>query len=466
MVGPPRGDLTPMDKKIKRRELPRAQQLVERAFDTLQRFLHIEAMSGVVLLFASAVALMWANSSIKDSYDALWHLPLSIGIGNFEFSRSLHFWINDGLMTVFFLVVGMEIRREIYEGALSKLDQAILPIVAAVGGVLVPALIYLVINPEPGRSQGWAVPTATDIAFAVGVLALLGRSIPANLRIFLLTLAIIDDVIAVLIIAFVYSGGLEFSGFGIAALGVLTVFGLQRIGIGSAYPYILPGMVIWTGFLITGAHPTLAGVVLGLLTPVRSLPMRDMPVNVVARVAEELQSGDAVAVKDIHRLERPLRQLRLARREILPPVVRVQTALHPWVAFGIMPLFALANAGVSFVGVDLTTGGSSYVMLGVGIALVAGKPIGVIAATWFMVRLGWARLPSGVTWGGVCLIGMLAGIGFTMSIFIAMLAFSDQSLLAAAKLGVLLGSLTSAILGLGWGIGYVWQLRARVPVSS
>jgi Na+:H+ antiporter, NhaA family len=433
------------------RHLPRTQVLAERVFETLQRFLHVEAVSGVALLFAALAAMIWANSPFAQSYDALWHLPVSFGLGNFVFSRTLHFWINDALMTVFFLVVGMEIKREIHEGALSNLKQAVLPVAAALGGVVVPALIYLAINRDPSRHLGWAVPTATDIAFATGILALLGRSIPVNVRVFLLALAIIDDVIAVLIIAFFYSGGLSYGGFAIAGLGLLMVLALQRIGVGSAYAYIPPGAVIWAGFLMTGAHPTLSGVLLGLITPVNPLPMREHPVDVVTRVADELRRIRELA-RGAHRMERPLQQLQLANREMLPPVVRVQTALHPWVAYGVMPLFALANAGVNLKGIDLSIGGSQLVMAGVAIALVSGKPIGVITATWLMVRSGLGRLPPGVSWAGVCLVGLLAGIGFTMSIFIALLAFDDENLLGAAKLGVLAGSVSAACLGLCWGM--------------
>ncbi|MGV3633435.1 MAG: Na+/H+ antiporter NhaA [Pseudorhodoplanes sp.] len=447
-----------MNQRPSTRPIPRSQLLAERAFNTLQHFLHVEAVGGGVLVIAAVTALIWANSPFAYSYHALWHLPLTIGLGDFVFSKSLHFWINDALMTVFFLVVGMEIRREIHEGALSTLDQALLPVVAAAGGVIVPALIYLSFNTSAVQAQGWAVPVATDIAFAVGVLALLGRSIPVNVRVFLLALAIIDDVIAVLIIAFFYSGGLQFGGFIVVALGVLIALGFQRIGVGSAFPYILPGAIVWIGFLITGAHPTLAGVVLGLMTPVASIRMREDPVDVVSRVAEELRQSDAVQNKDAHRLETPLRQLRVARRELLPPVVRVQTALHPWVAYGVMPLFALANAGVSLTSVDLSAGAQS-VMLGVGIALVLGKPLGVVAATWIAIRMGWSRFAPGVSWGGVWLVGLLAGIGFTMSIFIAMLAFTDERLLNAAKLGVLSGSLLAALLGLAWGAIYIRGLR-------
>jgi len=443
-----------MHRHTQRQELPRARLLAERAFATLERFLHIEAASGIVLLVAAGAALIWANSPFAHGYHALWHLPLSVGIGDFAFSRSLHFWINDALMTLFFLVVGMEIRREIHEGALSDPKQASLPIMAAIGGVAVPALIYLGINADPARQHGWAVPTATDIAFAVGVLALLGKSIPSNVRVFLLALAIIDDIIAVLIIALFYSGGLGYQGFLVAGLGLAMVLGFQQIGIGSAYAYVLPGAITWVGLLMTGAHPTLAGVVLGMMTPVVPLRMRERPLDVVIRTAERLRDHDGRAAREASHLAQPLKQLRLAQRELLPPVVRVQMALHPFVAYGVMPLFALANAGVSLGGVDLSAAGPQWVMGGVALALVAGKPLGVIGMSWLMVRLGWCRLPPGVSWGGIGLIGLLAGIGFTMSIFIAMLAFHDEALLGAAKLGVLLGSLVAAVLGLAWGVMY------------
>ncbi|AMN47084.1 sodium:proton antiporter [Steroidobacter denitrificans] len=449
-----------MHRHTSRQDLPRAQLLAERAFATLERFLHIEAASGIVLLIAAATALIWANSPLAHSYHALWHSPLSIGIGSYVFSQSLHFWINDALMTIFFLVVGMEIRREIHEGALSDMRQASLPIMAAVGGVAVPALIYLSLNTDPVRQHGWAVPTATDIAFAVGVLALLGRSIPANVRVFLLAVAIIDDIIAVLIIALFYSGGLDYHGFIVAGLGILMVLGFHRLGIGSAYAYVLPSAITWIGLLMTGAHPTLAGVVLGMMTPVIPLRMRESPLDMVMRAAEKLRDHDDSAARDAHHMAVPLKQLRLAQRELLPPVVRVQMALHPWVAFGIMPLFALANAGVNLGGIDLSAAGPQWVMGGVALALVAGKPLGMVGVSWIAVRLGWCRLPPGVSWGGICLIGLLAGIGFTMSIFIAMLAFTDEAMLGAAKLGVLLGSLVAAVLGLAWGVIYRRTSRA------
>jgi Na+:H+ antiporter, NhaA family len=424
LVGPPRGVATTMNRAPSRQNPPRAQLVADRAFAALSRFLHIEAVSGVVLLLAAAVALIWANSPASASYHAIWHAPLTIGIGPYVSEQSLHFWINDALMAVFFLVVGMEIRREIHEGALASFQLAALPLAAALGGVLVPALIYTALNTDPTTLRGWAVPTATDIAFAVGVLALLGRSIPGNVRVLLLALAIIDDIVAVLIIAFFYSGGLDFSGLLVAGLGVAMVLGLQQIGIGSAWAYVLPGAVLWLGLLQTGAHPTLAGVVLGLMTPVLPVRMR----------------GQA-------------------------PVLRVQMALHPWVAYGVMPLFALANAGVTLDGVDLASGNAQAVTLGVVLALVLGKPLGVLGASWLAVRLGLCRLPSGVTWSGVGLVGLLAGIGFTMSIFIATLAFDDPQLLGAAKLGVLLASLVAAVLGLSWGFLQAWRGRRIAPLA-
>lgn len=411
-----------MNRSFGPQERPRAQQLAERAFAHIEKFLHVEAVSGIVLLISAAAALAWANSPFSHSYHAVWEAPVSLGLGEWVVSQSVHFWINDALMTVFFLVVGMEIRREIHEGALSNPRQALLPIAAALGGVIVPALIYLAVNQRSGQLQGWAVPTATDIAFAVGVLALLGRSLPSALRIFLLTLAIIDDLIAVLIIAVFYSGGLHYDGFVVAALGGALAVGFQHLGFGSAWAYVLPGAVVWAGLLMTGAHPTLAGVVLGMLTPVVSGHLRGyLP-------------GSP------------------------PPVVAVQSALHPWVAYGVMPLFALANAGVA-VGSLGGPGDTTWITWGVASALVFGKPLGVVTTSWIAVRLRWCSMPDGLTWGGIWLVGLLAGIGFTMSIFIATLAFPDVGGADAAKLGVLLGSLAAALIALGWGWRYAARLR-------
>lgn len=442
--------------------LPAAQRIADKAFSALERFLHIEAVSGIVLLIAAAAALIWANSPYASSYTHLWHLPLSFGIGDFVISNSLHFWINDALMTVFFLVVGMEIRREIHEGALANLKLAALPMIAAFGGVLVPALLYLAFNNAEGVRQGWAVPTATDIAFAVGVLALLGRSVPSSVRVFLLALAIIDDIVAVLIIALFYSGGLDPTGFLIAGVGILLVLGLQWIGVGSAYAYLFPGALLWFGLLKTGAHPTLAGVVLGLMTPVRPVRVMEAPLQLATQAINEFAAREQATNGQGAELVEPVKQLRHAQRELLPPVLRVQMALHPWVAYLVMPLFALANAGVSVDGVNLSGGASLSVMSGVALALVLGKPVGVLCSSWLMVRLGWCSLPPGMSWPWMALIGCLAGIGFTMSIFIANLAFIQAELLSAAKLGVLVASVIAGLLGMTYGRWLVRRTEARV----
>lgn len=441
--------------------LPPAQAVAERVFNTLERFLHIEAVSGIVLLMAAAAALIWANSPFAESYHHLWHAPFTIAVGEYVFTHSLHFMINDVLMTVFFLVVGMEIRREMHEGTLADLRAAALPVAAALGGVCVPAIIYLVANHEAPLRNGWAIPTATDIAFAVGVLALLGKSIPSSIRILLLALAIIDDVAAVIIIALFYSGGLDYSGLIIAMAGILLVLGLQTIGIGNAFAYVLPGAFIWWGILRTGAHPTLAGVVLGLMTPVVPIRMRERPIDLAARALRTLSDGLRTGGDISDEIRESLKQLRTAQRELLPPVVRVQMALHPWVAYGVMPVFALANAGVSLDGLDLSVGGAESVMLAVAIALVLGKPVGIVFGSWLAVRTKLAQLPAGTSWSGVLLVGCLGGIGFTMSIFIANLAFPEAHLLAASKLGVLLGSLAAGVIGLAYGRVYLRSQETR-----
>ncbi|WP_353234279.1 Na+/H+ antiporter NhaA [Diaphorobacter ruginosibacter] len=382
----------------------------------LARATHSDAAGGVVLLLAAAAALVWANSPARDGYHALWHTGIGLSLGSWSLEQSLHFWVNDALMTVFFLLVGMEIRRELHGGALSQPRQALLPVVAALGGVVAPALMYLAWHPSGESASGWAIPTATDIAFAVGVLALAGRGLPPTLRVFLLTLAIIDDLAAVLVIALFYSGGLQWNMLPVAALGVLGVLGLQTFGIRRAWWYVPPGAVLWWGIWQTGAHPTLAGVALGLMTPVHVL----------------------------------------AGRESAAPVERVAAALHPWVAFGVMPLFALANAGVTLQTGELE-GHSSQVLAAVALSLVLGKPLGVMLASFIAVRLRICALPPMVRWPHIMLAALLAGIGFTMAIFISTLAFPDANLLNAAKLGVLLASASAALLALAWG----WHLRRR-----
>ncbi|KAB0588095.1 Na+/H+ antiporter NhaA [Comamonas kerstersii] len=423
-----------------------------KASSAFARMLHIEAMSGIVLLIAAAIALIWANSPWAASYFATWHAPLALTLGPWTWSTDLHFFVNDVLMTIFFLVVGMEIRREMYNGALADVRQALLPIIAALGGVVVPALIYVALaRGDAQLLNGWAIPTATDIAFAVGVLALLGKSIPGPLRIFLLALAIIDDIVAVLIIAFFYSGGLDYSGFGIALVGLVLVLLFNRMGVAAAWAYVVPGAILWLGLLHTGAHPTLAGVVLGLMTPVTMRPAQRHHLDVAEQALTRIRSHAQRGQFEVDVLHHELRIATTAQRDLLPPVFRLPAMLHPWVAFGVMPIFALANAGVQFGGMDLAATGPHTVFWGVLLALVLGKPLGVFLATFLAVKSGVSPLPEGINWRGVLLVGVLAGIGFTMAIFVGGLAFSDAALLSAAKLGILAASATAAIVGLVYG---------------
>lgn len=418
-----------------------------------ERFLQIEAASGIVLLLAALVALVWANSPAASLYEHLWHLPLEVRLGDWRWSQSLHFVINDMAMTVFFLVVGLEIRRELHDGVLADLRSAALPVIAATGGVIMPAVIYLLINDDPVARNGWSIPTATDIAFALGVLTLLGKRVPNSLRAMLLALAIIDDIFAIVIIALFYSSGMAFSGFVIAGLGVLLVFGFQSLGVRSAWPYVVPGAVVWFGVLQAQVHPAIAGVILGLITPVRQLApsetLAEIATNALARIRGETR-------RDPHVLAEPVKRLAIVQREILSPAERVQMALHPWVAFGIMPLFALANSGVTIEQGRILFG--DPVMLGVIAGLCLGKPIGITLASLLAVRLRIAALPPGATFRGVFIVGCLGGIGFTMAIFIAHLAFARPELLNSAKLAILVASTTSGVVGLL--IGYL-LLRDR-----
>jgi NhaA family Na+:H+ antiporter len=432
----------------------------DNAFDALdtprilrpfERFMHIEASSGIVLMVAVVAALVWANWPDSHSYHDVWHLPVTIQLGSLAYSQSLHFLINDVFMTIFFLVVGLEIRREIHEGALSNLKLATLPLIAALGGVMAPACIYLFFNTDPTLSHGWAVPTATDIAFAVGILTLLGKRVPAQLRILLLAIAIIDDIAAILIIAFFYSSGVKIAGLLIAALGVGLVRLYNYHGIRTAWPYVVPGAVVWIGVLMAGVHPTIAGVALGLLTPVQTPIDRDTLFDGAVGMFNKVRERFTGATGDLHEAVGSLQKLKSMQRELVPPVVRVQIALHPWVAFGIMPVFALANAGVVFDQAALQAITGSTVSLGVILGLVLGKPFGIALASVLAVRLGIAALPPGVNGKGLIVVGCLGGIGFTMSIFIAQLAFADVATLDTAKMAVLIASTIAALLGLALG---------------
>ncbi len=333
---------------------------------------------------------------------------------------------------------------------------------AALGGMLVPAAIYLSLNVDSPAASGWGVPMATDIAFAVGVLALLGRRVPAAMRVLLLALAIIDDIGAILVIALFYSSGIEVTGFAIVGLGLGAVFIMQRVGLRNPSPYVAAGVAIWGGMLHAGIHPTIAGVILGLLTPVRSWFGHE-GFAAETQLALDRMREKVASERDPRMLLPELDRINVARREAIPPVTRIEAALHPWVAFGIMPLFALANAGVAFGGLSGWGAEATGIALGVGLGLVVGKPLGIVAFCWLAVRLGLASLPRGVSWAGVLVVGCVAGIGFTMALFIGALAFSDASMLAPAKLTVLAASAVSGAVGLV--IGYRCLPRGQ-PLAS
>jgi NhaA family Na+:H+ antiporter len=450
LVGPPTGSkgLIMRDQQSVAPETwAPARRVAAKILGPLERFLHVEAASGIVLLVAALVALAWANSPWSSSYEGLWHTPITVGFGSHVFTQTLHFWINDGLMAIFFFVVGLEIRREMYEGELADLKRAALPVAAAIGGMIAPALIYFAFNTGPESRQGWGIPMATDIAFAVGVLALLGKRVPPALRVLLLALAIIDDIGAILVIAIFYSSGFSWTGLLVAAGGVLGVLALQRLGVRQTLAYLVPGAVLWMGMFDAGVHPTIAGVILGLLTPVRAWFGKHGFVAAAHEAVEDFRAS-ARDKDDVQELLPPLRRLKHAHREALAPVVRIQAELHPWVAFAIMPLFALANAGVSLQGLEMDSAVSLTVVLGVALGLLIGKPVGILLASFATVKLGICALPRGVAWRGILLVGLVAGIGFTMAIFIAGLAFPGDGLLAASKLAVLLASGLAGVIGL------------------
>ncbi len=424
-----------------------ARLIARRALAPVERFLAIEASSGILLLLAAAAALVWANSPWRESYVALWHVPLGINLGSFRFERDLHFWINDGLMTIFFFVVGLEIRREIFSGELSELRRAALPLAAALGGMLMPAALYFALNHDRQYAGGWGVPMATDIAFAVGALTLLGKRVPPALRILLLALAVIDDIGAILVIAVFYSAGFSPFGFAVAAAGYAGTTLLQKLGVRNPAAYIVPAIVIWAGAYVAGIHPTLAGVIVGLMTPFHAWYGTERFIETAAQSVSNLRHANG---KDLHAVFPHLADIEQARREAVSPGERLQHALHGWVAFGIMPLFALANAGVP-LGEAVLVGEPLLVFSGVALGLVLGKPIGVLGMSWLSVRLGLASLPRGVTWSQVSLVGVIAGIGFTMALFIAALAFPPGAALETAKLAILVASGTAALLGLVYG---------------
>ncbi|MDD1969201.1 Na+/H+ antiporter NhaA [Pseudomonas putida] len=375
--------------------------------NTFKRFFQLEAAGGLLLIAAAALALLINNSPLSWLYNGLLDTPVVAQIGALKIAKPLLLWINDGLMALFFLLIGLEVKREVLQGHLSRPSQIVLPGVAAIGGMVVPALIYWALNKDdPAAMSGWAIPMATDIAFALGVLALLGKRVPVSLKLFLMTLAIIDDLGAIIVIALFYSGELSTLSLSLAGASILALIAMNRLGVTKLAPYLLVGLVLWVCVLKSGVHATLAGVVLAFCIPLKS----------TGQTASALQT--------------------------------LEHALHPWVAYAILPLFAFANAGVSLTGVSLDSF-THHVPMGIAAGLLLGKMLGVFGLTWLAIKTGMATLPAGANWGQVLGVSILCGIGFTMSLFVGSLAFvPGQSEFAGVdRMGILTGSILAALIG-------------------
>lgn len=418
-----------------------------------QKFLQLQAAGSLLLLLAAVVALIWANSPWQTTYHTLWHTPLSFGVGTFQFRQSLHFWINDALMAVFFFLVGLEIKRELLVGELASPRQASLPIMGAIGGILVPAVVYTVFNP-PGSllNSGWGIPTVTDIAFAVGALAVLGNRVPLGLKVFLIALAIVDDIGAILIIALFYSQGIQ-PAFLLAAGGIMLVlFGMNRTGINKPWPYALIGIALWFAILKSGLHPTIAGVLLAFTVPASS------KINPLAFYQESIQTLERFRNAGLSQqtsvlltnadYQENVQHLEALCEEVQAPLQKMEHSIHPIVTYGILPLFALANAGVSIQTADLGAAFTSPLTLGILAGLFLGKQLGITLFAWLSVRLKLAELPANVSWRQLHAAAVLGGIGFTMSVFIALLAFQNEEYIAFAKLAILAASSLSGIVGI------------------
>lgn len=408
----------------------------------------MEASGGILLLVATAAALIWANSPWAASYTSLWQTKLTVGAGDFVLSKPILLWINDGLMAVFFFVVGLEIKREFLVGELASVKSAALPMAAALGGIVVPAGIYLAINAGKESASGWGIPMATDIAFALGILALLGDRVPLVLKVFLTALAIVDDIAAVLVIAVFYTAEISGSALAVGGGALVLLIAVNALGVRRPLVYLVGGLILWLAFLKSGVHPTVAGVLLALTIPAR--PRIDAPkfLRRARRLLDEFEQKDPDSSEILTSEARQAAVLTLeqACEEVETPLQRFEHGLLPWVKIVIMPLFALANAGVALRSESLA-GLLHPASVGVAAGLVLGKPIGIFLFAWLAVRLRLAALPAGMTWSRLLGLGLLGGIGFTMSIFIAGLAFETAQLLDLAKAAVLGASLLAGLTG-------------------
>jgi len=409
----------------------------------LERFIHSETSGSILLFAATVIALIWANSVWSASYFALWKLPLQLGRGPL-LSMDLHHWIDDGLMVLFFLVVGLEIKREIVKGELSSVRQAALPIMAALGGMIVPALLYILLNRSGIGARGWGIPMATDIGFAMGVLALLGKRIPSSLRVFMLALAIVDDVGAILVIAFFYTPTISLPYLAAAGglLALLIVLATRRAPISV---YVIVGICFWVAVLRSGVHATIAGVILGLVAPITP---RFRPED-LAETAEPLLDNFRAQVlgQDKSSAEATLTTLDQLLSGTDSIAERLERNVHPWVCFLVLPLFALASAGVALSTEQLKLASSSSIAFGIVLGLLLGKVLGIALFSFLAVKLKIAGMADGLTWRGIAGVGLLAGVGFTVALFLSGLSFEDEPLVATAKVAVLVASLASGVIG-------------------
>ncbi len=414
----------------------------------LLKFTHVEAAGGMVLLIATFAALVWANGPFAESYSTFWNTHLSIEIGPFHFDESLKHVVNDALMTVFFFVVGLEIKRELVVGELNDLKRAALPAIAALGGMVVPALIYVAFNAGAAgeASQGWGIPMATDIAFSIGIISLLGTRVSVSAKLFLLALAIADDIGAIAVIAIFYTSDLGVGWLAAALAGLGLVYAAQRAQIRSMLFYVLSGTAIWFLVFESGVHATLAGVTLGLLTPVRSY-IPDGIFRQRSRWILDRYEMDAASTRPRERIDSDAMELSAIAKESVSPLDRLEAGLHPWSSFVIVPLFALANAGVRFSDINVGEALTSTVALGVTAGLVVGKIVGITVATFLAVRFGMGTLPRRTGWRQIVGLAALAGVGFTVSLFITELAFTSEEIADAAKLGIFAGSTIAGLLG-------------------
>lgn len=419
---------------------------IDKIIAPVSKFIHLEYTSGIVLLIAVVIAIVWANF-LGESYHHVWETNLSIEFNGHTLGHPLHVWINDGLMAVFFFVIGLELKREFMDGELSTLRKAMLPMGAAVGGMLVPALIYLAINFRSEAEHGWGIPMATDIAFALALLSMAGKHIPGPIKVFLSALAVADDLGAVLVIAFFYTAEVNFTALGIAGIFLAVLVLANRLGIRASMFYLILGIGVWIGFLLSGVHATIAGVLVAFTIPaVTKIDENSYSFHLKKLTNEfekEIPSNSTLTTQQQHQTIQQVKNLSTAAET---PLQKIEYALHPWVAFAIMPLFALANSGI-IIGSDFFSSIINPVSIGVFSGLVLGKFIGILLFSWLMVKFGLSSLPQGADWKHMTGVALLGGIGFTMSLFISGLAFRNPEFVDQAKYGILIGSIIAGLFG-------------------